>query len=285
MIQKLNIKIKAIFLAALLLTIALLPIFSINVEETAIADFYSDDAYLGDNDYSTEIETFDYAYKQTTSYLINSNFPNYYNSNATISNACAPVAGSNIIGYFDRYYENLVPNCAPGIERGTNYTFYPMSVSIAQKQAVINSLYELMGTNTEQPGTSQNQFKDGLKKYVGTKSRSISYNSVMTSNRFDLTELDFQLRNGNPVVLYLKGYNFSTISDLGNTVELHKKTYQGNHIVVVYGYSNINYFNSNGMLIKNKVYLNVSSGIMGISGCYIVDNNGILNDAEAVQIY
>jgi len=55
--------------------------------------------------------------------------------------------------------------------------------------------------------------------------------------------------------------------------------------MIAYGYQKVDYYNENGGLITSKIYLKVSTGISMASGVYVVNNNGSLNDAEAVLIY
>jgi len=230
-----------------------------------------------------ETETFSYVTKTVESYSINPTFPDYYNKNATLVNTCANVAGANIIGYYDRYFENLIPNVAPGVGT-TKYTYYPMTKNAVEKQAVINDLYNRMETNINKEGCTQDQYKNGLNSYVKTKNLSTTFNSVMTNGYFDLNKAKAQLQGGNPISLYLLGYGFTKITDNGNTVLFDKKIYDNNHIAIAYGYEKVDYLASNGNVIRSEIYLKVSTGFNGVTGVYVVNNYGKLYDAEAVNI-
>lgn len=234
---------------------------------------------------SKEIEYIDYSYKEVVSYKLNSLFPNYYNTNHTLSNCCASVAGANIIGYYDRYYDELLPNCVAGIERANGYMYYPMTLNKTEKQELINSLYISMSTNVQQDGVSQENYNKGLLSYVKSKGKSYSYTSVMKNGIFDIEYADTQLRAGKPIALFLSGYNFIKISDNGTRVELNKSIYSGNHIIIMYGYEKVNYYNSNNDLVSTKIYLNVTTGNDSKTSIYILNNNGNINDAEAANIY
>ncbi len=246
--------------------------------------YYSDDGYSDNGESTLVTETFEYATKETSSeYKINKSFPAYYNTNSSLTNSCANVAGANIMGYYDRYYENLIPDYVPGILRGANYSYYQMTVNVSKKQDVINELYVRMGTNSPDAGTSQEGYKSGITSYVNAKGYNVTYNSVMTGSGLDINKLKSVLQNGDPVSLYLSGYNITAINDTGYSLNLNKYLYTGNHIMIVYGYQTINYYNSNHILIKSNTYLYVATGMIH-TGYYILNNNGTINDAEAVHI-
>ncbi len=246
--------------------------------------FYYDDTYLDDGESTTVTEYINYSTK-TSSMLVrvNNTFPGYYNTNTNLTNYCANVAGANIVGFYDRYYENLIPNCVPGIARGNNYTYYAMSNNLALRQAVIDDLYVRMGTNYPNAGTSQEGFKNGLTSYMSSKGRGTSFATVMTNGALDLSKINQALASGKPVALYLSGYNITKVQDSGTTITLSKGIFTGNHIMVVYGYWTENYYNSNNVLVKSKTYLYVATG-MAQTGVYVLNNNGTINDAESVYV-
>lgn len=250
---------------------------------------YASDGSVGDIFYAAtgsarkETETFSYTTKSVESYSINPTFPNYYNTNLSLDNTCANVAGANIIGYYDRYFENLIPNIKPGAGT-TKYTYYPMTRNMAEKQTVINDLYDRMQTNTVGPGNTQTQYKNGITSYVQSKGLATLYNTVMTNGMFDLNKAKVQLQNGNPISLYLSGYGLTKVTDDGNLVTLDKSLFNDNHIVIAFGYEKVDYYNANGGLVRSEIYLRVATGLQGVSGSYMVNNYGKLNDAEAVCI-
>ena len=167
--------------------------------------------------------------------------------------------------------------------RGTNYSYYIMAMDSSKKQNLINDLYIRMNTNVYQAGTSQNDYKNGLTSYINSKGRSISFSSIMTNSNFDITKLNQAINNGDPVTLYLSGYNISQVRDDTGSVTISKSIYTGNHMVVVYGYKTIEYYDSNNVITTSKTYLYIATG-MKFTGYYILNNNGAINDAEAVHI-
>jgi len=269
--------------ATILIAILLSMSFAIPSVVYASDDSVGEIFYAATGSARKETETFSYATKTSESYSINPTFPNYYNTNASLQNTCANVAGANIIGYYDRYFENLIPNIKPGAGT-TKYTYYPMTRNMSEKQALINDLYCRMQTNTVGPGNTQIQYKNGITSYVQSKGLTVSYNSVMSNDVFDLNKAIGQLQKGNPISLYMSSYGFTNVTDNGSLVSLDKNLYDDNHIVIAYGYEKVSYFDVNGRLIRTEIYLKVSTGINGVSGVYVVNNYGKLNDAEAVAI-
>lgn len=280
-----NKKLNMIMALIIVVSSFCMPTFNVDNKSEAEVVAYSDDIlYSAISTQNAETETIYYSRKDTTTYQINSSFPDYYNTNSSLTNTCANVAGANIVGFYDRYYDDLIPSYTTGIQRGNNYTYYPMSLNKDKKQSVINMLYTSMKTNTKNDGTTQDDFQNGLKEYVQLQGRNISYTSVMTNGTFSLTKYETELRKGNPVALFLSGYNFVVLVDSGSQVIITKNVYEGNHIVVAYGYQKINYYNANNNLVKSNIYIYVSSGINTVKGYYLLNNGGNINAAEAVAI-
>ncbi len=217
---------------------------------------------------SSITEEIHYARKVEEKYLINDSFPNYYNTNNNLSNACANVAGANLIGYYDRYFENLIPNHSPGMQRPSGYIYQAMTTNMTLKQGVIDALYDKMKTNTISSGTSQTQYKSGLTSYIKEKGYNIDIVKTMNGSNLDLEKVNSQLRSGNPISLYLQGYNFSSVKDSGSVVTIDKSNYEGNHIIIVYGYEKVLYYDSNNNLVSTKIYLYTAPGIKSMPNIY-----------------
>lgn len=253
--------------------------------EAATTMSYSDDILYSETaTQNVETETIYYSWKDTTFYQINTSFPDYYNTNSSLTNTCANVAGANIIGYYDRYYDNLIPDYTTGILRTNGYYYYPMGFNMDKKQAMINLFYSSMKTNTKNDGTSKEDCLNGLKNYIQSQSRSITYTSVMPNGVFSLDKFDAQLRAGNPVLIFLSGYNYVEYSDSGKQETITKNIYNGNHIVVAYGYQKVNYYDANNNLFRSNTYIYVSKGIKNVNGFYLLNSGGNIDAAEAVAI-
>lgn len=286
-----NKKILLINISVIVVLSLLLLFLSIFQSSIMVSALESEDIYYCDDlTYSATatsnkvVEEIRYVRKVEEEYLINKSFPNYYNNNNSLTNTCANVAGANIIGYYDRYLENLIPNHSPGIQRPSGYIYQAMTVNMAPKQGVIEVLYDKMKTNTISSGTSQTQYKSGLTSYIKEKGYNIDIRQTMNGTKLDLGNVDNQLRAGNPISLYLKEYNFATVSDSDSVVSIEKMEYVGNHIIIVYGYKKAMYYDSGDNLVATKVYLYIAPGSKSVSNIYILDESGLV-DAEAMHVY
>lgn len=255
---------------------------------SAVTYAYNDESqeiyYCGGTDYTVATESFGYATKEVEEYSINSSFPNYYCVNGELKNSCANSAGATIVGYFDRYYPDLIPDYTPGRTKNSKYIYYSMSYYAGLKQVVIDDLYSRMLTNVGREGTTQNNYRAGLSSYVSSKGLSITYNSVMTNGAFDLGKAKVQFANESPISLFLSGFNFSTFTDENNQISIQKRLYNSTHVAVAYGYVKTKYFNENGGLIKEITYLKVATILNEVTGVYILNTYGNLDDAESAHI-
>ncbi|MEG2453915.1 MAG: hypothetical protein RSB20_03520 [Clostridia bacterium] len=273
----------------------LTPIFTGNLNNTANASaelnnseneiYYTGDPNYGDaRGYTTSTETINYATKQSVGYLINSSFPNYFNTNSSLNNTCANVAGANILGYYDRFYDTFIPDYTPGYQGTNNYIYYGMSVNQAKKQSVIDSLYLSMSTNNPNAGTSQAQYRAGLYSYVNSKGKVATSTSVMSNDSIDINKVIIQFNSGNPVSLYFCGYTLTRVTDTGSTVTLNNSSYIPNHIAIAYGYNVVEYYDAQGYFIKTKIYLNISPGVQSAGEYYVVGTKGMLYNAEGLHV-
>lgn len=268
-----------------LMTIGTLVFLAPNGVGNVASAFYSDDALYSDSgDLTVVRESFDYYSREIQIYRINTSYPEFYNTNNSLSNTCANVAGVNIVGFYDRYYDNLIPDSTAGLMRPNGFVYYPMAMYTEQKQAVIDYLYTSMGTNTIQPGTSQEDFEEGLATYVTSRSRNIAYESVMTGGAIDQTKYAAQFAAGHPVALFLSGYNISTITDSDGSVTVAKNVYSGNHMMVAFGYEIFTYYDESGNVLRELTVMAVATGYTFVTGYYIVNEYSTINDAEAVII-
>lgn len=205
--------------------------------------------------------TVTYNSKETDTYVNPYSAPSF---KANISSSdCAVEASGNSLVYYDRIFDELVPDYSPKRIFGV-FTYG------SQNQGVNNmfsTLYDLMGTNSD--GTTISGFKSGLKSYVQGRGRSLQ--TISSTGNFYNTNLDYlksQLEQENVAVIFLDGFSITTTEDiqLNNGYDEIKHTvYTGCHAMLVYGYLDYYYYNSNGSLINRDTYLYVSTGYVGAS--------------------
>lgn len=230
---------------------------------------------------ATSLVTVEFASKDKHEYLMSLQ-PPIYNSSPYIS-SCACIAGANIIGFYDRYYENLIPDYEPGyMFMGVAYLYY---IQTGPVDEVVKQLYVDMGTTNN--GTSESQFKSGMTKYCNRAGYSISYTSLMSGSSINYSKVIQYIEEYNqPVALFLSGYNVGTVGESDN-----KDTYgyyysAANHVMVGFGYRYVTYTYSNSKT-ETFNFIYVSSGNDNSSYGYynIRYNNTEIDDVLAINIY
>ncbi len=203
----------------------------------------------------------------------------YYASTPYVA-ACACVAGSNVIGFYDRYDENLIPDHEAGYYFSGQYLY---SIEDSAVTAVTRQLYADMGTNNS--GTTVTEFKDGMRTYCTRKGKSISFSSCMKNGQFDYETAKNYMRANQPVVLFCSGYNVvdSFLSEKSENIDYYESG--ANHVMVGFGYKIVDYTLSTGAALHYE-YVTVASGVDGKpKGFYDINRNTKINDAIAINIY
>lgn len=227
----------------------------------------------------SEIITF--ASKDDTYIGTPNNVPYYFN--LTLDNACGALGGTIIVGYYDKYYENLIPNyttyyTATGKYRPQDSTYIP---------GLMNTLYTEMQTNVVAPGVSESECLDGLESYVEGKGYSISYTSVKPYNgSFSHSAYQNAINNGQPVILFCDSVELLFL-DLAETQdEAVVAQLSQSHIAVGFGYQTIKYYDANNNNFRTDIYLKVATGWNPNDMGYIkINDESWLDSAFAVDIY
>ncbi len=193
--------------------------------------------------------------------------------------SCAPIAASNLVGFYDRYDENLIPDHTSGSLYGTGYIY---TIEDDAVELVIQELHSLMGTTEN--GTTEDQFLDGLKSFCSNKGKSVSVSSCMSGKTFSFSKAQSYIENNIPIVLFLSGYTVGMRMEYEDRDEISYYRSDANHVMVGFGYSVYNYQTSDGAITKN--YFNVAAGLnLYSSGIYDIGLDTKINDALAIQIY
>lgn len=247
--------------------------------------YYMDSSEIMPLAFTQDNETIAYDSKVVTENETGPTFPCFENTNGTIRNYCAPLAGTVLAGYYDRWYESLIPGYSTWTSFGP-ISIYSSFSSNTYIQSAFERLYELTKTNVYHDGTTEEEFVTGMNQYVDEKGLNISYNSVKQGNSIDLSLMDTYLDNEKPVLLLCETYNIITaIADDGEQVTLSKINSDVAHMMVAYGYEQYAYY-KNGRLFRTDTYLKVSSGVNGGKLCYAKLNDDMdLVKAWAIDIY
>lgn len=230
---------------------------------------------------ASSLVTIEFASKDKHEYLMSLQPPTY--SSSPYISACACIAGANIIGFYDRYYENLIPDYEPGyMFMGAAYLYYIQTAPVTE---VVKQLYVDMGTTDK--GTTESQFKSGMTKYCNRAGYGISYTSMMSGSSINYSKVIQYIEEYNqPVALFLSGYNVGSVSE-SDTQDTYGYYYsEGNHVMVGFGYRYVTYMYSNSKT-ETFNFIYVSSGDHNSSYGYynIKYNSTTINSALAINIY
>lgn len=230
---------------------------------TGSETIYCDDLY-GENDYSGSGQGVDTSYdvyydRMELTSVNHLSVPSFSNGNPSYNNACSPLAGLNIVGFYDRWSTNLLAGYEPGLTFANgNFQYYPTTNSTVVTNAFV-SLYSLMKTG-ELGGTTSSNFKNGLNTYVKNAGYNISYSSFYQgSNSVDLNKLKTAIDNNKVGLLMCSEYNFVySIVFNDSCSHINKHNYTVGHMMMVYGYETYTYYKDNEV-IGTDTFLNVCS--------------------------
>lgn len=228
-----------------------------------------------------------YDYKIVTDNHLVGTAPSYGNGDPSMTDVCAPMAGTNSIAYYDRWFTNLIPNFNPGMMNGNSYQYFP-DLGFPATENLVKSLYSLMKTNVGLPGTSGADFKSGLTTYATQKGYTLSYSNFrLNSKNVNLTTFANAISNNKVGFLLCDTYNFIySINNNSNGVQtmLAKRNSTIGHMMMAYGYQIIAYY-KNGVNFRTDTYLQVCSGYGTADHGYILMNEFLtLNEALIVTV-
>ena len=238
----------------------------------------NDVKYCGAGTFTDESETINYSRKETTSYSIKGDVPSYYSQ--TGNSNCANVAGTVLIGYYDRFCEDLIPDYQTYIQFGSVIKY---SVGGLETQNVMERLYTLMGTDVGAEGTTYNGFHKGMKSYVNSCNYKYSVEDV---GNLDFNKYKTAVENNKPVALFLDNYSFAVSGqDTGTGEVINSRHCVVAHVVIGCGYKIDTYYNSNNQIIATRTYLKVASGFTAFKLTYLcLDGKSKIDRATSITI-
>ncbi|MDE6618668.1 MAG: hypothetical protein K2K13_06560 [Clostridiales bacterium] len=222
-----------------------------------------DDRYVGVELIATyaSSETISYVSKQVVEDITTANGTPRYFAVSGMQNGCGAVAGGIIVGFYDKYYGNLIPNWdsyySTGRYKGQDGTYV---------QTLLFDLYNRMQTNVVAPGVSQDEFKNGLQSYVVDQGYNLQYTSLGTGNNFNYSTFKTAISNNEATVLFVQPSNLYSLQTVGGEDHLISSNLSGNHVMVAYGYYEVKYTLSNGT--RTDKYLYVATGLSGSSTAF-----------------
>lgn len=234
--------------------------------------------YCGQGAVTDYHESFTFDYKVENITKFNIGLPEYKGLG---SNNCSPTAGGIVMGYYDIFKPNLIPNYESAIYYNGVYYYDGQCGTVYN---TISEIYNLMGTNVGGDGTTLSGFKNGLSNYVSGKGYSLQYESVM-QNGLNVNSLKTKLTDGKPVVLFIKGFTFTSFNSsliTATSEEYYGKTSGNRHTCVAYGYRTVSYYR-NGRAFRSDTYMLVSFGDES-TGYLLMNDMTSIEDAYAIVI-
>ncbi len=239
--------------------------------ETRYADIISTYSTISSEtvNYTRKEETYEETVKAVPLYYQNSQYPN----------SCGPTAGAIVVGFYDKYYENLIPNFNPCLSTGA----YKRNDKIYVPQ-LLGNLYTLMRTNVDDVGVSETDCLNGLRSYVVNHGRNINYTNIKSSNKVNESEFVTAIHNNQPTLLFCSKVDLHIVSTSSNFDTISKSEYNGAHVAVAYGMLTIKYYDGNTNFRTDK-YLKIATGLLGnLSGLLKLDSVDWCNNAYTVSI-
>lgn len=221
---------------------------------------------------------------RTEAYVAHSNAPTYGNGNSSLTNACGAISGTNVVVFYDRYYPNLLAGFDPGMMNGSIYCYFP-DLSWSQTVNALESLYSLMQIPTV-GGTTSANFRSGLATFMANQGYTTSYTSFQsTATMVNLSGLIAGINANKVGVIMCSTYNYITSMNFNNErVYVVKKNCSTGHIMMVYGYETIGYYND-GVKFAEKTFLYVSSGYStGTQGFMELNDFSTIDEAWIVNV-
>lgn len=212
---------------------------------------------------ATQSETVNFTNREVEISTTVNNVPLYY-QDSTLENSCGATAGAIVVGFYDKYYENLIPdyvtyNPTTGKYKNSDKTYIP---------ALMQEFYTLMRINVDDLGVGASDCLNGLAAYVEGKNYSFSYSTVKTLNKISESKYLTSISANHPVLLFNGSTDIYNITNLSTNDVIIQSTISENHIYVGYGYIKIKYYNESGNF-RTDTYLQVACGLSTMTSGYI----------------
>lgn len=257
-----------------------LPGSDVALTEDEVQSFRSMGSYFGGSTFTVVNETISYKDRKDTLDKLVATIPSAIQPDG-LSNSCAAVAGVNIVQYWDRFCENLIPNFTSYRKVGTRIMY---KSNVAELETLRDRLYIDMQTDVVTPGTTVNQFKNGLTAYCARQGYSVTYSSCMSSGKLNYATAKQKIGAGQPLAVFCKKFNLDKITSNTGNDEIEHNLNVDAHIMVAFGYTEYVYTLQNGST-RTDSYLYVASGCEEAKMAYYnINYNTTVSDCFGVAV-
>ncbi len=182
------------------------------------------------------------------------NVPEYYPLSEH-ENSCGAVSGATLVGFYDKYYTNMISDWDSYYSNGRYKSQDAVYVTALQKD-----LYNRMKINVSVEGVTESNFKSGLKSYVESKGYSVNYSPVWSSNSFNYDAFKTAVNNNELTALFVRPSNIYMLGGSNGYDSISNTYIPANHIMIGFGYYEVKYTLTSGGTRTDK-YIKVASGI------------------------
>ena len=223
-------------------------------------------------------QTIYYSYRSESHYWLCAYPPDYIGIPG-YTNICVAIAAGNIVGYWDRFNVNLMPNFDPGELWNGEYYYYSYDSAI---NSMIAQLALLMNGGN---GTTVAQCQTGLSSYCTSAGYTASYTTVMSNGSFDYNAAKDQIDDGEPILIFSEGFTiYSIYSYPNNGLDSYMGiTCTGNHAMAGFGYMDVTYTFSDNTS-QTSHFIKVASGQSTLTTGYYNISTHNIDDAFSIYI-
>lgn len=244
------------------------------ISEEAI-ETVSETAYHGAINLQYASEQIDYLYRSETPYNVLFSIPVYFHGHY---GGCGPVAGTNLMAYYDKFHPNLIPNYEPG---KIVFGFYVFNIENETTDAVGEALYADMGT--DESGTTIPQFKSGMKKYINRQGYSVGFESLKSWGNFKFDQAKTAVQSNKALAVFLNGYRGITIHQNDGYDMLGFEYTSAKHVIAGFGCLEVNYTLTNNTTRTDR-YIHGSMGVGLYPNAYINVDTAKIDEALVLNI-
>lgn len=238
-----------------------------------------DVSFKGGTNIETIEETINYAYKIEDEYFNPYKVPGYLSQYT-----CGISAGGVAIGYYDKTYDELIPNHTGKIFLG-KYLWAPQGTAV---DSMYDNLYTKMNATSE--GVTIDGYLGGVSSYVSSRGRSVLFTKSMASiGQLNSSQYKTALQNDKLLSIFIDGFSIIDY-DLLRTYDgydvITTDISRGAHIMVAFGYLDISYYNSSNQCFRKDSYIHVNTGFSTPALALVkLNQHCVIDDCYVTEIY
>ena len=228
--------------------------------------------------FTTVYDEVEFATKETEQYSILYNLPDIIGATGT---SCANKAGAVAIVYYDRFYEDLIPNYIGYHTLGTAIVYKGSGIETCN---LTIELSELMLIGEPHAGTTFSEFQLGMETYIEDKGYTYTSSNLFTNGSFDFNKYKTALENDKPCELFLTNFAMLDGTIATDGVDSISSGYcPVSHVAVGCGYKIDRYYDENDNLVDTRTYLKVACGLNSYGIGYL-NINGLTTISKAISV-